>query len=437
MCKSERAILSDCIKSEIVNLIHRPKTRVGLRMHGRIQYLGKGSLRQQHQADQQKIRWIELASIHANASLETKIQISCAANTFRTALHQRIFAPVVVYDYLIIGQGIAGSTLAMRLLENDQRILVVDHVKKNTASKVAAGIFNPIAGKRFSLAWRVEECFNELHLFYSRLEKKFTKRFLHPMPLMRVVPDFGSQNAWLSRAAEDRYQPYVDIEEPFLPAIEGRFGIMEIHRAGYLDTLTYIQTVGKHLSELGALIRTDEDIDPQIGKDLVRWKDIEARNVVFANGIRAKDHTLFADLPFTPMKGEILDVKCPSPRDRILTGGCFMCPDQKGTFRVGSTYEWRNVNEEITQEARDELTKKLEKYMFIPFEVTDHSAGIRPSVKDRKPMIGQHPEHVNVYLFNGLGSKGVSLAPYLSELLWKKMNDGIDIPGEVDLNRFK
>jgi len=352
-------------------------------------------------------------------------------------LHQRIFAAVLVYDYLIIGQGIAGSTVAMRLLEHGARIMVVDHERTNTSSKVAAGIVNPVSGKRFSLGWRVEECFGELHSFYPRIEKMLKTRFFYPMPLIRIIPDFGSANSWLSRAAEERYQPYVCREEPFLPALEGRYGMMEVRQAGYLDTQSYIRVVGDHLRSIEALRITEEDADPKITPGAVSWNGIEAKNVIFANGIRAKDHPLFSDLPFTPMKGEILDMKSPAPRDRIVTGACFICPDQNGTFRVGSTYDWRNANEEITEEAKKDLTQRLEKFMFIPYEVIGQSAGIRPSVKDRKPLIGQHPEHDNVFLFNGLGSKGVSMAPYLSGLLWQKMNAGIDIPREVDLNRFK
>jgi len=354
-----------------------------------------------------------------------------------SVLHQRIFAAVLVYDYLIIGQGIAGSTLAMRLLEHDARIMVIDHERTNTSSKVAAGIFNPIAGKRFSLGWRVEECFDALHSFYPMIEKLVKGRFFYPMPLIRIIPDFGSANSWMSRSAEERYKPFVSPEEPFLPALDGRFGMMEIYQAGYLDTQGYINLVRDHLRSADALTITDEDVHPEITEKGVSWNGLNARNVVFANGIHAMQDPLFSDLPFTPMKGEILDVKCPAPRDRIVTGSCFMCPDQSGTFRVGSTYDWRNVNEEITEDARKDLTGRLEKFMFIPYEVTGHSAGIRPSVKDRKPLIGQHPDHDNVFLFNGLGSKGVSLAPYLSSVLWQKMNAGSEIPREIDLNRFK
>lgn len=50
--------------------------------------------------------------------------------------------------------------------------------------------------------------------------------------------------------------------------------------------------------------------------------------------------------------------------------------------------------------------------MKIPYNVVEHKAGVRPSVSDRRPVLGPCKDYEQLVVFNGLGTKGVSLAPF-------------------------
>jgi glycine/D-amino acid oxidase-like deaminating enzyme len=106
-------------------------------------------------------------------------------------------------------------------------------------------------------------------------------------------------------------------------------------------------------------------------------------------------------------------------------------------YKVGATYHWFNLNEETTEEARKELTEKLEKLTRLPYKITKQVAGIRPATMDRKPFIGQHPKHENMYIFNGFGAKGVSLVPYFAAHFADVLLQKIDLDVEVDIKRIK
>ncbi|MGZ3929944.1 MAG: FAD-dependent oxidoreductase, partial [Bacteroidia bacterium] len=87
-------------------------------------------------------------------------------------------------------------------------------------------------------------------------------------------------------------------------------------------------------------------------------------------------------------------------------------------------------------QGRGELEKKLQHITTEFYEVKDHRAGVRPSVIDRRPVIGAHPQHRNMYVFNGMGTKGVMLAPYFAEQLIRHIYQGTSLIAEVKSSRF-
>jgi glycine/D-amino acid oxidase-like deaminating enzyme len=54
-------------------------------------------------------------------------------------------------DFLIIGQGLAGSLLVRSLRSRGCRVAVVDDRWQSAASQVAAGLMTPLTGRRFTL----------------------------------------------------------------------------------------------------------------------------------------------------------------------------------------------------------------------------------------------------------------------------------------------
>jgi glycine oxidase len=144
-------------------------------------------------------------------------------------------------------------------------------------------------------------------------------------------------------------------------------------------------------------------------------------------------------VPFKPTKGQILTVKTDGSltADRIYNQQFLLFPtEEKDVFKLGATYEWDVLNEIPTKKSTEELLAKAEKVLNVKFEVLEERAAIRPTVIDRRPVIGVHPEHENLLLFNGMGTKGVMIAPYFAKHLIDFIYDNQELDAEANLNRF-
>lgn len=317
----------------------------------------------------------------------------------------------------------------------EKKVLIYDYQQNEISSKVAAGIFNPVSGKRFTPAWRAMECFEELHRFYGKIEELSGRKFLHTKPIVRIIPDPGTGNDWLSRISDPRIAPFVDEVLDDVPGFNAPNGAIALKMGGWMDTKTYLHAAYEVLAGNGVLEYPYRMVEPEYVDGMFRIGETQAPLLIDCGGIYSMKR--FPEGPFTPMKGEILTIYCEGlPNDRIVTGACFLCPIGGHRFLVGSTYDWRNIDLELTDAAKDDLVERLEKFMPLPFEVIYQQAGIRPSVKDRRPLLGRHPENPNILLFNGLGSKGVSTAPYLAELFMDYLYNEQPLPPEIDIARF-
>lgn len=341
-------------------------------------------------------------------------------------------------DYFIIGQGVAGSVMAMQLLQKGKSIQVFESPRENTSSSVAAGIMNPITGKRLAVSWLAREMFPVAYRFYRRAEEILEDSFCLELPVMRILNSIAQQNDWVSRLSEERFRPFVDQTSMMSMqsnAYHNPFDALKVAGGGRVDVAKFIGKVKEYLSSQNVL--TSLEVKSDMIKAIPDGFEIEgftAKKIIFCTGW---DQDLWDFLPFTPMKGEVLEVKGDGlATDKIVVGGCFMSPKGNGAYYLGATYDWRNVNLVPTEAGKEELLNRAEKFVVSKLEVVDHKVGIRPAVKDRRPLLGEHPLHKDMYLFSGLGSKGVSMAPYLAEMLVDHIEKGKALHPEADLNRF-
>ena len=114
------------------------------------------------------------------------------------------------YDFIIVGQGLAGTCLARALHKLDQAVLVIDSSKLPSSSKVAAGLFNPITGRNMVLTWRVNEIFPFLQEFYKDLEELLKVKFLNMLPLYRPFASNEDLNEWQGRLSQEKFKAYID-----------------------------------------------------------------------------------------------------------------------------------------------------------------------------------------------------------------------------------
>ncbi len=343
-------------------------------------------------------------------------------------------------DFLIIGQGIAGSVLALQLLKSGQRIVVINNRQTNQASSAAAGIYNPITGKNMVKTWLADVLFPYLISFYKAAEQTLSAQFLHEKPMFRPFLTAQERTVWLTRALAVDYNTFVEAvvdTDYHQKNMVVHHGGLLLKQTGYLDVSCFLEATRAYLEVQGAYLEADFVHDQVRLHSDVHYQHLKAHKLIFCEGPQAQQNPFFKGLSLRPVKGERLSVALQQPLEVIYNRSVFVLPQVANEAIVGATYDWRDLSLAPTARARQSLEKKLRSRFQLSYTVLGQKAGIRPATFDRKPFIGLHPEHPQVGIFNGLGTKGVSLAPYWAQvfvehLLWQR-----ELPWEVQLNRIR
>ncbi|MBX2967460.1 MAG: FAD-dependent oxidoreductase [Cyclobacteriaceae bacterium] len=340
-------------------------------------------------------------------------------------------------DYIIVGQGLAGSCLALHLLLRKKRVLIVDEPNPNAASVVAAGLFNPITGRQMGKTWLADDLFPYLHQFYSEAEKFLQQQFFFPMPLYRPFVTVEEQNEWMGRSADDNYTAYlseVNSRPVHEQIVKNPFGGLMLKQCGYLDTHIFLKAVRHYFQSTGSVVTEPFDEEALDMANGVRYRGWGASKVIFCAGEKARSSRYFSWLPVRPLKGETLSVSPDVKPSIILNRGVYVVP---GIWKVGATYNKHDQAPGNTEAGFRELKEKLDELAGFSYAITGREWGFRPTTPDRRPILGPHPEFEQLIIFNGLGTKGVSLAPYFSNVLTNWLESGAPINQSVSVSRYK
>ncbi|MEK6481114.1 FAD-dependent oxidoreductase [Catalinimonas sp. 4WD22] len=343
------------------------------------------------------------------------------------------------FDFFIVGQGIAGTTLAWHFFEKGIKFKIFNLSKKESSSMAAAGLYNPVTGRKMVKTWNADQLFPYLEIFYKNIEKKTQQKFLHPKPIYRPFVSLAEQNDWLAKADNKAFAPYVQkvaTTSLFPRELNDPYGGILLKRAGYLDIPKYLEASQAFFRNHKLYHETLIDLkELGIGEKHVEIEQQQARMLIFCDGPDATSNAHFSWLPFQPVKGEVLYIKPEKVQEVVFNRGIFILPIGR-ECKVGSTYEHHDLSYHTTEKARTYLEDKIQKLCKFRYEVISQKAGIRPATKDRKPFIGIHPEHKPLGIFNGLGTKGVSLAPYYAKQFTSSLLQEESLDQEVDINRF-
>ncbi|WP_426061148.1 NAD(P)/FAD-dependent oxidoreductase [Hymenobacter sp. B1770] len=345
-------------------------------------------------------------------------------------------------DFLVVGHGIAGATLAYVLRQRGHQVLVYDPGQASSASNVAAGLMNPVAGKRFALTWRGAELLPFAAAFYRELGQRYGQEFFVETPILKLFNSVEEQNAVLARSADNPWEHFVagfETADPALPGVHGPFGGAWLQHGGHVA-----------VRELLAALAAEGTRDGWLRSEAFDWSrlaldpdgatyagQVRARHVICCEGAAAVRNPYFSWLPLTPNQGEVLDVECDGlSTTQVLNRGAYVVPMGGARFRVGATYRWPPFADGITAVGREELAARLSVITDLPFAVVGQRAGVRPAVRDRRPLLGPHPTVPSLSFCGGYGSKGVMLAPRLAVLLADWLDGRAEIWPDTSLQRY-
>lgn len=341
---------------------------------------------------------------------------------------------------LIVGMGLAGVNYALQLHRNKREFLLFQNKKKVNASQNAAGILNPTILKRYTIAWQGTSFLQFAIDWYKKLELDWNIQLYFPFPIFRFFANDAEHNHWSVSAQSDILKPYLnaDIFWDIPKGIQRNSGYGRVHKVGKLDIQLFLNTFEEKFSK--ASIRNEEfDYSAlNITENGVVYNGISADHIVFCEGHRFNENPWFKVLPLIGSKGEYLEVKIPGLNPQIIyKGGHFIAPLYEDVFWVGATFNPKDKNNEPTKKGKDELVKKLENLIKLPYQILNHKIGIRPTVIDRRPILGTHPEFKRLHIFNGLGTRGGMMAPLLATQLYDWINKGKELSKEIDIHRFE
>jgi glycine/D-amino acid oxidase-like deaminating enzyme len=343
-------------------------------------------------------------------------------------------------DFIIVGGGLAGICFAETALLNNKSFTLITDASHNS-SVVAAGLYNPVILKRFSLPQDSKVHLDYMKPFYATIEKRLNIKFDFNLPVYRKFASVEEQNMWFEAADKPALEPFllpkvIHAKYQYLPS---PFGFGQVLHTGYVDTNVLLGEYCSYLKQQNNLLQETFVYDDLIIEEAsVTYKGIMAQHIIFAEGFGLHANPYFNYLPLDGTKGELLIIKTPDLNlDVAINSGVFMLPLGNDLYKVGATYEWYDKTATITEAGKQELLEKLNELITCEYEIVEHLAGVRPTTKDRKCLIGTHPKYKNVHLLNGLGTRGVMLGPAMAKELFDAIENGVPIAREINLSRFK
>ena len=373
-------------------------------------------------------------------------------------------------DYIIVGQGIAGSILAYFLRENGQKVVVIDQNTEGSlsSSKIAAGVINPITGRRFVKSWRIDALLPSAKQTYQALEKVLNIPIWHERRILRTLTNAEEENNFLLRRSYPDYQMYCGESHASLAEFEGDsfkrdpsvfnsfYAFAETKNGTQVNLPLLVSKLRTYFIDNQMFINESFSLNYlTIEENAVIYKNIKAKRIIFAEGAAAIQNPYFSWLPFNLDKGELLLVRIPNLdltaifKHKIsivplhdLKNTAENASDTEGSYFknlywVGATNAWHFEHDLPTEAHKQLIVNELREILNCPFEVVAHHAAIRPTVKDRRPFIGQHPEFSVLGIFNGFGTKGASLVPFFAAQFVDNLLNGTPLEKEVDIKRFQ
>lgn len=342
-------------------------------------------------------------------------------------------------DTLIVGQGLCGTWLSYWLQQAGADYLVLDEENSKSASKVASGIINPVTGRRMVKTWLADVLLPFATAAYNKFGNLLGSRLLETGDLLDFFSSPDRRLSFEKRALQfEAYLEWPQDENQWLSYFNYPFGFGIVSPVLRVAVQPMLVKWREQLDQSNRLIAGRYEPNfLDLSRGMVRYKDIEANRVVFCDGTAVMQHHFFHPLPFAINKGEALIVSIPGlPSDHLYKKTSVIAPWNDGLFWVGSNYDRDFKDEKPSSLFLHQTSSWLQQFVKRPFAIVDHVAALRPTTVERRPFAGMHPHQPLVGIFNGMGTKGVSLAPYIGHQLATHILKGDPLMPEVDVSQY-
>lgn len=344
-------------------------------------------------------------------------------------------------EFLIIGQGISGTFLSWNLQKAGRDFLVIDNNYSDASSRIAAGVINPVTGRRMATVWMADEILPYAWKAYQEIGNDLGILAISQKNIIDFFPNpFMRENFQKRQEEKNEYVRLCTDQQLFSDHFKYEFGCGEIKPVYIAHLETLLPAWRQHLFQQHLLLEENFEIEElKITGAKVQYKNIEASTIIFCDGPMGIDNPYFKLLPFALNKGETIVAEIPGlPSGNIYKKGMMIVPlETKDQFWIGSNYLWDFDHARPTAEFREKTVQSLKEWLKIPFSIIEHNAGVRPATLERRPFAGMHPLHPVIGILNGMGTKGCSLAPFFASQLTAHLLHGTPITREADISRFQ
>ncbi len=396
-------------------------------------------------------------------------------------------------DILIVGAGIAGTTLALELQQRGAKIAIIDALNPFSSSRVAAGMMNPMVPRNVQKTWHCDELFPEVFEYYGSWEHKMGAKFIHAIPTLQVHKNESHTKNWTKRSREKGFTQHLTPVEPVVLDNSGSmvanelansgtfeveakkdmhslencnpygvplpFGAAITELSGKLDVSVFLERAQGYLVDLGVNWISDEFDYSKLNLNENSYtysaildsknasnKGLNARTenrifkfkkLVFAQGVGMFHNPWFNFLPLNATGGDLITLEFENlPQNFILKRKEWLVPIGNKRWIGGSTYHKNSLSTSPRQEDLEELLRTFAEWIPETPKVVGHIRAARPTVETWRPFLGQHPIESSLYVYNGLGSKGSSLVVMLSPMYADFLLGTGELLSEVDIRRF-
>ncbi|QNM84489.1 FAD-binding oxidoreductase [Polaribacter pectinis] len=342
-------------------------------------------------------------------------------------------------DYIIVGLGLAGLAFAEELMANNKTFIVFED-DSQTSSLVAGGVYNPVILKRFTPVWNAKEQLAIALPFYNRIEEKLNINIDEKFVIKKAFKSIEDQNIWFEALDKPKLTDYLDpkLDNQNYPGVIADFSFGNVKEAGRIDTKKLVESYREYLKKENKIrFENFEHQQIEFKESSVKYKSIEATRIVFCEGFGIKDNPYFNYLPLNEVKGELITIFAPELKiDFLLKSTLFVLPLGDNLYKVGATFNWTDKTSNPSEEGKEELVEKLKKVINVPYKIVEQTAGIRPTVSGRRPLVGVHPKYKQLTVLNGLGTRGVMIGPTVAKELFNHLENEEKLNLETDISRF-